>query len=285
MFRRLRWYWAKRRLACPILLYRPRHVKVRHPTCRIRVEDLPPPNAEGYERLAAFWNDYASWFVPRYDRFVVSAANYYGQPIRTVLDLACGTGLLTRRLARRVDSVVGLDASAAMLREARSRTRAANVRYLQGDFRDFSLGETFDAAVCASDSLNYLETPEELEKVFSCVRRHLRPGGLFLFDALNARACRIISRNSVVAYVAGERFEIYLFYNPKTRVGDCRAVFKKMVEENGIKVLKPLVERHRRISIEPEDVRRAAGEAKLEVVEQFSGKLWLRQFYVLRGPV
>jgi SAM-dependent methyltransferase len=277
MFRWLRWQLAKRRLASPAGKYPPRHVRLSSRRHRARAEDFPP-DTEGYAKLAPVWDEYAGWFVPGYGRFLASAGHHYGQPIQAALDLACGTGLLTRRLARRAESVVGLDASEAMLREARRHPTGHNVRYVRGDFRDFSLDETFDAAVCGSDSLNYLRTPGELTEVFHCVRRHLRPGGLFAFDVLDRRTCQALGGLKVVADVGGERFEVWHFYDADRCVSESRVVFGGAVEG------------HRRVPIEEGDVRRAAGEAGLGVVEYFSTNPWLypfssvrrRHFYVLR---
>src|SRR5205085_2307385 len=181
MFRELRWYLARKLLATLAWKYPPGHHRRSFGRHQAKIEDFPP-NINNYGRLASLWDDYAGWFVPEYDFFLASAGAYYGHPIQSVLDLACGTGLLTRRLAREAERVVGLDASESMLSVAGSSTPGHNVRYVRGDFRDLHLDETFDAVVCGSDSLNYVQTPEELASVFRCVYRHLRPGGLFVFD-------------------------------------------------------------------------------------------------------
>jgi SAM-dependent methyltransferase len=278
MLRWLRWHLAKMRLAAGPLTPPPPHVRVTRRKHAARAEDFPP-SAEPYRRLAALWDDYAAWFVPRYDLFLPAAAAHYRVPVRSVLDLACGTGLLSRRIAGRAESVVGLDASEDMLGRARSRAGDGNVRYERGDFRDFSLGETFDAAVCGSDSLNYVEAPGQLEDVFRCVRRHLRPGGLFAFDVLDERYFRALSLSKAVAEVGGEQFELYTFYDAGRRVSESRVV------------LGGAVERHRRVPVEEGDVRVAAAGAGLAVAEHFSRKTYLRlgpaavrQFYVLRAP-
>jgi SAM-dependent methyltransferase len=278
MLRWFRWHLAKRRLADPFWINPSPHVRIFHQFHQARPEEFPP-NAEGYQRLASVWNDYGDVSVPRYGPFLASAGDFYGLPIQAVLDLACGTGLLTRRIGKRAGSVVGLDASEAMLGEARSRTRADNVRYLRGDFRDFSLDETFDAVVCGGDSLNYLETPEEMVQVCRCVHRHLRPGGFFVFDVKNQQSFRAMARLKTAAEVRGEQFEVYYFYDSDRRVCEARVVFPGTVE------------RHRRVPIEDGDVRRAAAEAGLMVAEHFPRKPWLfpavgfslvRRFYVLR---
>jgi SAM-dependent methyltransferase len=168
-----------------------------------------------------------------------------------------------------------------MLREARSRTKEQNVRFVEGDFRDFHLHETFDAIVCSSDSLNYIERPIEILEVFQCVHEHLVSGGIFAFDALDHEAARVIGGTKVVANVDGKSFEIYYFYDRKRRVSEDRVVFEG------------LIERHRRIAIDEEDVRWAARKAGLQVTDHFSNPRWpssivpyyhVRQFYVLRKP-
>jgi SAM-dependent methyltransferase len=278
MFRRFRWCLAKRRLASRTWKIPPGHLQISREGHQDRVEDFPP-NAEGYVRLASVWNDYFGWFVPEYGPFLLAAASYHGQPIKDVLDLACGTGLLTRRLHRWFEPVVGLDSSEEMLREARSQTRSAAVRYVQGDFRDFHLEETFDAAVCSGDALNYVQTPGELADVFRCVGRCLCPGGLFAFDVLDHQAFQALAGAKTVTDVAGVQFVYYSFYDADRRVNEARVIFPG------------LIERHRRVPIEPEDVRRSCAEAGFEVAEAFSTPTGLyllepfayrRRFYVLR---
>ena len=68
--------------------------------------------------------------------------------VALVLDVGCGDGLLSARLARRVPSVVGLDADAAVLRRARSRFPQARVEWVVGDVMTHPLAPaTYDAVV------------------------------------------------------------------------------------------------------------------------------------------
>lgn len=228
-----------------------------------------PPNVDRYEKLAAVWDEYATSFIPSYVPFLLAAGQRYGRPPRTALDLACGTGLLTRALAKRVEAVVGLDLSEQMLREARLRTTAGSIRYFQGDFHDFHLGERFDAVLCSGDSLNYVDAPEALPSVFRCVHQHLQPGGLFLFDVLDNWAFCQLALFKVIGCVHGTDFEIYHFYDRDSRVNEARVVVGDAVE------------RHRRTAIETEHVREAARLTGMEVRDCFGH---LRCFYVLQRP-
>lgn len=97
-----------------------------------------------------------------------------------VLDLCCGTGQLAAALADRGYTLIGLDGSRDMLRFARQN--APGARFIEGDARDFDIARDFDAVVCASASLNHMESLDDLERVFRRVSAGLKEGGLFVFD-------------------------------------------------------------------------------------------------------
>ena len=112
----------------------------------------------------------------------------------TMLDLACGTGTIALAFARQGWRVYGVDASAAMLAQARAKAEEASVEVLwsQQDMRSFILPEQVDLATCLFDSLNYLLAVEELQMTFARVVAHLRPGGLFICDMNTIWALREI---------------------------------------------------------------------------------------------
>lgn len=94
------------------------------------------------------------------------------------LDLACGTGSLTRDLARRVGPtghVLGVDFSKEMLRAAETRPRW-NVEYRLGDATNLEGVESgaFDAATIAYGARNI----PDLDALFSEMARCVRPGGV-----------------------------------------------------------------------------------------------------------
>ncbi len=107
-------------------------------------------------------------------------------PKAEILDLCCGTGRLTQVLAQRGYGITGVDSSPQMLSMARDRVPGTDL--LQADIRNFSLPSGFDAVVCAYNSLPHITAPGDLAKVFRCVRRCLRPGGIFVFDLFSPAA-------------------------------------------------------------------------------------------------
>jgi SAM-dependent methyltransferase len=54
--------------------------------------------------------------------------------------------------------------------------------FVQSDLCDMKLDRTFDTITCLYDSLNYLTTPQMLQKAFGQINKHLQPNGLFIFD-------------------------------------------------------------------------------------------------------
>ncbi len=106
---------------------------------------------------------------------------HFGGDIRSVLDLACGTGETAKHLAAGGYSVTGLDLSDEMLTIAASKN-IPNAAFYQGNMSDFRLPEKCDACVCMLDSLNHLPNIQAVLDCFQCVFNALTPDGLFIFD-------------------------------------------------------------------------------------------------------
>ena len=124
----------------------------------------------GYSR----WADYIEGHFARLKK-----------PVRTVLDLCCGTGSLTYELSCRGYEMTGADLSADMLSIAEEKCRDLPVRprFFQEAMEDLALPYGVDACVCCLDSVNYVLKPQKLQRAFRKVYEVLAPGGLFLFDA------------------------------------------------------------------------------------------------------
>ena len=101
-----------------------------------------------------------------------------------VLDLACGTGSLTRILAQRGYDMIGADASPEMLMQALQNTLDCEPRplLLNQRMEELDLYGAVDACLCCLDSVNYVTEPEALQTAFERVHTFLNPDGLFVFD-------------------------------------------------------------------------------------------------------
>jgi SAM-dependent methyltransferase len=96
-------------------------------------------------------------------------------PGSRVLDVACGTGVLTKALAEAGAHVIGMDASEGYLGGARQHRSHPNIAYEVGDIRQMRFDDDlFDAAV----STLALDVLPEIEQVVAEMMRVTRPGGL-----------------------------------------------------------------------------------------------------------
>lgn len=108
------------------------------------------------------------------------------RPVKTVLDLACGTGTMTCLLAERGYEMIGVDLSEDMLAEAMDKALALPAErrplLLQQSMTRLRLYEPVDAVVCCLDSLNYLTEPRAVQRTLRRVHESLHDGGIFVFD-------------------------------------------------------------------------------------------------------
>ena len=139
-----------------------------------------------YEFLAGCYDRFtADVDYPRWADYIEKHFARSALPIRTVLDLACGTGSLTAELARRGYEMIGADRSEEMLAVAAEKCRGAGETepiFLHQAMEELDLYGTIDACVCCLDSVNYVTRPRTLARAFRRVHTFLMPGGLFLFD-------------------------------------------------------------------------------------------------------
>ena len=93
-----------------------------------------------------------------------------------ILDLGCGTGHLTARIAETGALVVGVDRSPEMIRQAREKYPSLHFEVM--DAREISLDGTFDA-VFSNATLHWIK---EQERVIAGIKNLLRPGGRFVAE-------------------------------------------------------------------------------------------------------
>ena len=103
---------------------------------------------------------------------------------RTVLDLACGTGSVTKILAEMGFSVTGVDMSEEMLTEAFVKVQDLPnpPRFICQKLQELYVPRGVDLAVCALDSLDYITNPDDCAEAIRRTYKALNPGGIFIFD-------------------------------------------------------------------------------------------------------
>jgi demethylmenaquinone methyltransferase/2-methoxy-6-polyprenyl-1,4-benzoquinol methylase len=161
------------------------------------LEQLLAEQARYYRDRAGEYEDW--WFRRgRYDhgadtnaRWFADAAEVEGAlerfaPAGQILELACGTGLWTQRLAPRATRLTAVDGSPEMLELCRVRVGDQSVRYVQADLFAWEPERTYD--VCFFGFWLSHVPEQRFEAFWEKVRRAVGPTGrVFFIDSLRSR--------------------------------------------------------------------------------------------------
>ena len=116
--------------------------------------------------------------------YVRSLADELGA--QSILDVGCGTGLLTASLVRPGRRVVGIDPSTTMLAHASGRPGGDDVSWVLGDSQDIPAGR-FDLAVMSGNVAQHIPDPA-WQRTLSDLHGSLRDGGALVFESRNPLA-------------------------------------------------------------------------------------------------
>ena len=134
-----------------------------------------------FDIIAPRYDEFTRWFSFGLDRrwkaqLLAELAPYVGDSTRA-LDLACGTGDLAYALAARGARVVGIDASARMIDEAKRRVVSSRVEFVVGDMTAL---EHEDASVDVVTAGYALRNVPDYRRALREIARVLKPGGRLL---------------------------------------------------------------------------------------------------------
>ncbi len=138
---------------------------------------------------------YDNWY-----QLIIDIYNKYHLKGNSILDIACGTGELTSKLAADYE-LTGIDLSEDMLEIAQIKSYEAGskIRYINQDIRELELFKKYDSIISFCDGFNYMLTDEDLEKAFQSVDKYLKEDGLFLLEISSDYKLQHIIGNSVFA--------------------------------------------------------------------------------------
>ena len=98
-----------------------------------------------------------------------------------ILEMACGTGGLTEKLARDY-KIHAFDLSDDMLSVCQNKIRSKNLKLFKQNMVGFSAPASYDAIFSVGDSLNYVTDVKDFEAAIKSSYDHLKDGGIFIFD-------------------------------------------------------------------------------------------------------
>lgn len=96
-----------------------------------------------------------------------------------ILELCCGTGMLTLPIAKEGYDITGVDYTPSMLAQAKNKASEAGleISFIEADIRTLNLSRKYDFIFIPFNSIHHLYKNEDLFKVFNVVKNHLKDDG------------------------------------------------------------------------------------------------------------
>jgi len=142
------------------------------------------------------FNKYAEYYNLLYSEKNYSAESEYIDELikkysigsKSILDLGCGTGAHDFHLSEKGYNVDGVDISESMVSIAKQQlsdmpiSKRDKLSFSVGDIRKFRNGVKYDVVVSLFHVMSYQTSNEDLMAAFVTASKHLKPGGIFIFD-------------------------------------------------------------------------------------------------------
>jgi len=162
-----------------------------------------------------------------------------------VLEIACGSGLVTIPIAATGLDVTGIDLARPMLEHARKKAEGQKlkIRWMEADARSFDLGSKYQFILLTGNAFQAFLRRQDQEALLASVKRHLAPNGIFAFETRNPSGHDLTNQpeeefDQSYTSVEGHRFSVSFtqFYDPVTQImywtsyrrwNDGKQVYKK----------------------------------------------------------
>jgi len=199
--------------------------------------------------------DYVAW-----SEYIQNILIRNGFGKTSILEMACGTGNLTKELLRLGHTVDGFDLSHEMLAIANNKLSSyKSKRLFNMDMKEFKMDRKYQAVVSACDSINYILDEASLKRTFSSVFQHLEEGGIFVFDINSEYKLKEILGNNIFIE---DRDDVFYTWENQFNVGTgiCDFYLTFFISDNGTDYRR-FDEHHREKSYDVETVKSLLNEA------------------------
>jgi SAM-dependent methyltransferase len=207
-----------------------------------------------------FLKSYAQYFNLLYqDKDYSKDANFIAQILQTylprtrsILDLGCGTGAHSYLLAEQGFEVYGIDSSADMIHQAKRRLAedsldlSNRLAFAQGDLRSLQLNQSYDAVISIFHVISYQTTNDDLLAAFASVKKHLNPGGIFVFDFWYGPAVLSDRPTPRLKRLEDEQIEVLRFAEPRHYPNENRVDvhYRMLIKDRQQETLEEFTESH-----------------------------------------
>ncbi|MBU5595321.1 class I SAM-dependent methyltransferase [Amphibacillus sp. MSJ-3] len=189
-----------------------------------------------YQKLAKLY-DFLMEDAP-YDQWVKFTELYIKKDVPAkqikILDLGCGTGQVTCRLAEKGYQLTGVDLSEDMLVEAASHAMKdnLNIQWIKQDITQLEGLNHYDLIVSYCDVVNYITDQDKLSATFHHAYQSLSDDGVFLFDVHNMDYVENEMVDQLFSEVYDHLAYIWFCY-PGKYAGEMKHELTFFIEEDG----------------------------------------------------
>ena len=163
-------------------------------------------------------------FVYNYGQDVINLIEF--ENVKSIIDLGCGTGTLTKILHDKGFDVTGIDASQEML--AKAKNNYPEINFIHSDAVNFSVESKVDV-IFSNAVLHWIDKKNQ-SNMMNCVYNALNDNGQFVFEMGGYGCCEIIHEALRESFTKRNHEYIMPFYFPK--IGE----YANMLEQTGFTV-------------------------------------------------
>jgi SAM-dependent methyltransferase len=185
---------------------------------------------------------------------------------RTILEVGCGTGSYTKILLERGSDVTAVDLSGDMLRIAGEKCAC---KFIEGDIRDVSINERFDACIAMFAVMGYMTENSGIIKALNNIHEHLKPDGIFIFDVWNGLAVMRTLPEQRIKEMENDEIKIIRLANPKLRSFEhiCEVNYKLLIQNKEDNAFDEINEKHIVRFYFPQEIKYYLENAGFEVLK------------------
>ena len=225
---------------------------------------------EAYSVFAGIYDEFMD-NIPygKWEEYIICILKKQGIDSGIVAELGCGTGIMTRRLAKRGYDMIGIDISEEMLAAAREHEDSGSILYLNQDMRELELFGTVNAVISICDSMNYILSEDDLCSVFKKVNNYLEKDGLFIFDIKTLHFYSNILKDTVQADNRKDAcliWENYFDEDSRIHTYDLTMFIAAEGDLGDGKRFERYTERHLQRAYTVEEIKKAIDAAGMELV-------------------
>ncbi|PKF80341.1 class I SAM-dependent methyltransferase [Vibrio sp. vnigr-6D03] len=192
--------------------------------------------------------------------------------IKNLLDVCCGTGIVTIPLSTDLTHCVGIDFSLPMINHAKSKScRLLNIYFHEMDAATFNLRKTFDLVSMTGNAFQAFISDEDLISVLSNIRQHMNHNSLFVFDSRLRGLTSLEVTNSFEhwdSYISAAGLEVQLYGRgqPHEHIANTMLLDIRREYQNGVQYYSQIELKYRSLS----EIRKHLARCNLELVELYS---------------